>query len=214
MGQAVPSGSLSPALIAGRTLPLARGAVGGSAVHGDNVSTDSTVSFPAGSGVSQGKPIDFQARFTALRAQSAWLSRVPANGSTRRAPWGGVMLRGTDSQTNTFEVKASAFTGAALLSINPPAGSLAVVNIRGAAATFTGFGTTLSGGIQSRDILYNFVDAASITASGYSFQGTVLAPYARVSFSNGSFERGLYAVSLTGDAAGHLNVLAERAVCH
>ncbi|WP_224362776.1 choice-of-anchor A family protein [Hyalangium versicolor] len=214
VGQAVPSASATPSLVAGGNLSLARGAVWGDAVHGGSYSVDSTVSFPQGNTVSQGTPLDFGARFGELRALSSWLSRVSANGSTTRTSWGGVMLRGTNPQTNTFDVEASAFTGARLLSIDAPTGSLVVVNIRGAAATFAGFGTSLSGGIQPRGILYNFVDATSVTASGYSFQGTVLAPYAHVSFSNGSFEGGLYAVSLTGDAAGHLNALDDRDVCH
>ena len=114
---------------------------------------------------------------------------------------------------NVFDVDASAFTGATLRSIDAPSGSLVVVNIRGASATFTGFGTFFSGGIDQHGVLYNFVDATSITAHGFGFWGTVLAPRAHVSFSNGSWDGGIYARSLTGNAEGHINALDDREVC-
>ena len=120
------------------------------------------------------------------------------------------MLRGTDGHLNVFQVSASAFTGATLLSIESPAGSLAVLNIQGSSATFTGFGQSFSGGIDQRGVLFNFVDATSINAQGYGFWGTVLAPYAHVTFHNGSFDGGLYAQSLTGNAEGHVNPLLNR----
>ena len=114
---------------------------------------------------------------------------------------------------NFFDVDASAFTGAVLLSIDAPAGSMAVLNIRGASATFTGFGIQFSGGIDQHGVLYNFVDATRIQAHGFGFWGTVLAPNARVDFNDGSWDGGLYALSLTGNAEGHINPLNEREIC-
>jgi len=43
--------------------------------------------------------------------------------------------------------------------------------------------------------------------------GTLLAPYAHVDFSNGSWDGGLYAKSLTGNAEGHINPLNDRDIC-
>jgi hypothetical protein len=48
---------------------------------------------------------------------------------------------------------------------------------------------------------------------GYGFQGTVLAPSADITFSNGSFDGGIYAKSLTGNAEGHLRPLHDRDLC-
>jgi choice-of-anchor A domain-containing protein len=62
-------------------------------------------------------------------------------------------------------------------------------------------------------VLFNFVDATSITANGFGFWGTVLAPNADVSFSNGSFDGGFYAKSFTGYAEGHINGLNDRDIC-
>jgi choice-of-anchor A domain-containing protein len=114
---------------------------------------------------------------------------------------------------NVFDVNASAFNGAVMFDISAPAGSLAVVNIRGASANFQGFGISFSGGINQNGVLYNFVDATSITASGFGFWGTLLAPHADITFTDGSFDGGIYAKSLTGNAAGHINPLNDHLLC-
>jgi choice-of-anchor A domain-containing protein len=88
-----------------------------------------------------------------------------------------------------------------------------VVNILGTSATFSSFGHEFQGGIDQHGILYNFVDATSISADGYGFWGTVLAPYADVTFNNGSWDGGMYARSLTGNAEGHINRLDNRTIC-
>ena len=50
-------------------------------------------------------------------------------------------------------------------------------------------------------------------AQGFGFMGTVLAPYANVSFTEGVWEGGMYAQSLTGNAEGHINPLINRDIC-
>jgi choice-of-anchor A domain-containing protein len=144
---------------------------------------------------------------------SSRLASLAVNGTTTIEPWGGVMLRGTAPDVNVFQVSASSFTGAKLLSIDAPAGSLAVVNISGGSATFTGFGHSFSGGIDQHGVLYNFPEATSLTAYGYGFWGTVLAPQAHINFSNGSWDGGIYARSLTGNAEGHINALNDHDLC-
>ncbi len=112
-----------------------------------------------------------------------------------------------------FDVDASAFTGAVLLGIAAPANSLAVINIHGARPPSPALATSFGGGIDQRGVLYNFPDATSITASGYGFWGTVLAPNADVDFSDGSFDGGIYARSIHGNAEGHINPLTDREIC-
>jgi choice-of-anchor A domain-containing protein len=212
VGVRVPDSQIRNTLVARGNLTLSRGGVWGDAWYGGNYSADPSVVYPRGA-VAQGTPIDFTARFAELRSLSAGLGALPATGTTRRESWGGLFLTGTQPSVNVFNVDASAFTGAALWSIDAPAGSLVVVNIRGASATFTGFGTFFSGGIDQHGVLYNFVDATSLNAHGFGFWGTVLAPRAHVHFSNGSWDGGIYAKSLTGNAEGHINVLNDREVC-
>jgi choice-of-anchor A domain-containing protein len=212
VGSGLQDSDISKVLVAGGNLTLSRGGVWGDAFYGGTYSADSSVTYPRGT-VAHGSPIDFAARFTELRSLSAQLGGRTATGSTTYESWGGIMLDGSSSSLNVFNVNASAFSSAKLFSINAPAGSLVVVNIRGATARFSGFGTSFSGGIDEHGVLYNFVDTTSITAQGFGFRGTVLAPSARVSFTNGSWDGGMYAVSLTGNAEGHINPLADRAFC-
>lgn len=212
VGAGVPDTAIARTLVAGGTLSLSRGGVWGEAWYGSGYATSPSVTFIRGT-ASQGTPIDFAARGAELRRVSAQLARLEALGTTTRESWGGIMLRGTSPQVNVFRVDASAFTGAKLLSIDAPVGSLAVINIYGSSATFTGFGHSFSGGIDQRGVLFNFVDATDIDAHGYGFWGTVLAPNAHVSFHDGSFDGGIYAQSLTGNAEGHINPLSDRDIC-
>jgi choice-of-anchor A domain-containing protein len=212
VGQRVPAAEIAHTLVAGGDLNLSNGAVWGDAWYGGNYTPSSSVTFVRGT-ASNGAPIDFAARGAELRKLSAQLGALAVNGTTTRESWGGVMLRGTDPEVNVFEVPAGAFTGAKLLSLEAPAGSLAVINIRGASPTFTGFGHSFSGGIDQHGVLYNFVEATAIEAHGYGFWGTVLAPKADITFSSGSFDGGIYAKSLTGNAEGHINALHDRDIC-
>jgi choice-of-anchor A domain-containing protein len=208
VGASVPDTDIANTLVAGGNLSLTRGAIWGDAWYGGSYTTDPSVTSYRGT-VSQGTPIDFAARGTQLHNLSAQLAGLPANGTTTLESWGGIMLSGTDAQVNVFDVNASSFTGATLLSIDAPAGSLAVVNIHGASASFTGFGHSFSGGIDQHGVLYNFVDATAIDAHGFGFWGTVLAPNAQITFSDGSFDGGIYAASFSGNAEGHLNALQD-----
>ncbi len=212
VGVRVADNNIANTLVAGGNLTLSRGGVWGDAWYGGSYSTHPSVVYPRGT-AAQGTPIDFAARFTELSHLSSRLGALPAHGVTTLEPWGGIMLRGTDPSLNVFDVDASAFTGAKMWSIDAPAGSLVVVNIRGASATFTGFGTFFSGGIDQHGVLYNFVDATQINAHGFGFWGTVLAPQAHVTFNDGSWDGGIYARSLTGNAEGHINPLNDREVC-
>ncbi len=212
VGQGLPESDIDQVLVSGGALALSNGAVWGDAWYGGSYSAGQDVTYERGT-ATQGSPIDFAARGRDLSQLSTRLAALPANGTTTLESWGGVMLRGTSPSVNVFQVPTSAFTGAKWLSIDAPAGSFAVINIRGASATFTGFGSTFSGGIDQHGVLYNFVDTTSIDAHGYGFWGTVLAPHAHVSFSEGSFDGGLYAQSLTGNAKGHLNPLYDRDIC-
>ena len=199
-------------LVAGGNISLAHGAVWGDTVYGGTFSADGTVSFPRGT-VSQGTPIDFAARFTQLRSLSSQLAGLPVNGSTTRHSWGGIMLRGTSPSVNVFDMQASIFTGAVLLSIEAPTGSLVVLNIHGTSASFRGGGHEFRGGINQRGVLFNFVEATTLNAQGFGFWGTVLAPNADVTFFDGSWDGGMYAKSLTGNAEGHINPLNNFDIC-
>jgi choice-of-anchor A domain-containing protein len=212
VGSGLPDTDIANTLVVGGNLSLSRGAIWGDAWYGGSYSADLSVTSYRGQ-VSQGAPINFIDQGEELSNLSSTLAGLPANGTVTRESWGGIFVRGTDPSVNAVDVNASDFTGATLLSIEAPAGSLMVVNIHGSAATFTAFGHVFSGGIDQHGILYNFVDATSINAHGYGFWGTVLAPNAHVTFNNGSWDGGIYAHSLTGNAEGHINPLDEFNLC-
>ncbi len=212
VGHRVPNSQIAHTLVAGGDLNLSNGGVWGDAWYGGSYAANSTVTFVRGA-PAQGNPIDFAARGVELRTLSSQLAALDVNGTTTLESWGGVMLHGSSPDVNVFEVPASAFSSAKLLSIHAPAGSLALINIHGDSASFSGFGHSFSGGIDQHGVLFNFIDATSISAQGFGFWGTVLAPYAHVSFINGSFDGGLYARSMTGNAEGHLNPLYDRDIC-
>jgi choice-of-anchor A domain-containing protein len=212
IGGALPETDTANVLVAGGDVTLASGGVWGDVRYGGQLVSDGSVDIVRGA-AAQGTPIDFAAREQALRGLSASLAALPTHGTTTIEPWGGVMLRGTSARVNVFEVDGTAFSGATLLFIEAPANSLAVINVRGTSATFSNFGQSFSGGIDARGVLFNFPDATSLTASGYGFLGTVLAPKAHVLFNQGSWDGGLYARSLTGNAAGHLNPLRDTDIC-
>jgi choice-of-anchor A domain-containing protein len=212
VGSGLSANDTSNTLVAGGNLTLSNGAVWGDASYGGSYSADQTVSYPRGS-ASQGTPIDFAARGAQLHALSNQLGALPSNGTTTRMSWGGIYLDGSDPVRNVVSVNASDFTGAALLDIHAPAGSLMVVNITGASASFTGFGTQFSGGIDQHGVLFNFTNTTTIDAQGFGFHGTVLAPNADITFNNGSWDGGIYAKSLTGNAEGHINPLGDHDIC-
>ncbi|MDY7229533.1 choice-of-anchor A family protein [Hyalangium rubrum] len=212
IGAGLPDGTTAQTLVAGGDLSLSNGGVHGDAWYGGTYSADSSVTFSRGL-PSMGTPIDFAARGAELHGLSSALAGLGFNGTTTREPWGGLMMRGTDPELNVFQVNASAFNGAVLWSIDAPAGSFVVVNILGATASFRGFDIQFGGGIAAQAVLYNFVEATAIQAQGFGFRGTVLAPGAELHFSTGSFEGGIYARALTGNAAGYLHPLAEREIC-
>ena len=152
-------------------------------------------------------------RFVELRSLAWRLSRLTAHGETTSEGRGILSLKGADPELNVFEVKAEELTRETQLSIDAPAGSLVVLNVRGDAVVLEGLRSTLSGGIDAQDVVYNFVDAKNIRAEGAELEGTVLAPYARIDLNGGSWKGGLYAVSLTGNAQGYLSPLRDRTLC-
>ncbi len=212
VGHGQPADDIDNVLVAGGDLNITHGGVHGNAYYGNTTTANGTVVFPRGS-LSEGYPVDFWTRtdeLIALSSELGWGQVV--NGTVRREPWGGLFLEGTDPNMNVFSMDGEDFTGAKYLSISAPANSMVVVNIHGDSATFTGFGHSYSG-VDQRSILFNFPTATNITAYGYGFWGTVLAPYAHVDFSDGSFDGGLYAYSMSGNAEGHINPLRDFVLC-
>jgi choice-of-anchor A domain-containing protein len=212
VGAGLAASDIHNVLVAGGNLSLQYGGIFGNASHGGTVTADGTVTLYRGA-MAQGTPINFVAAGVELRQLAADLGAHTANGVTRIETWGGLFLVGSDPVLNVFSVDASVFATTRYLSIHAPAQSMVVVNVRGSAASLTGFSTDFSGGINQTGVLFNFVSATSITIANQGIYGTVLAPYAHIDFSNGSFDGGIYAGSMSGNAEGHINPLREIDLC-
>jgi choice-of-anchor A domain-containing protein len=211
VGAGLDASDINNVLVAGGNLSLRYGGIFGNTTYAGTVSADRSVTMYRGA-LSQGTPINFTTAGAALTQLSANLNAQPVNGTVRTETWGGVFLEGTNPVLNVFSVNASVFATTKYLSISAPGSSMVVVNVVGTSAVFSGFSTNL-GGIGATGVLFNFVNATSITLSNHGFYGTILAPSAHISFSNGSFDGGIYAGSMSGFAEGHINPLRAIDLC-
>jgi choice-of-anchor A domain-containing protein len=201
LGQELPGGDLSLALVAGGDLELLDVNLRGDARYGGNSTSRGVKWIPEcpGCTVSRDTPIDFADRFDKLRCLSARLDALPANGTTEPRKYGrDLYMTGEEPGLNVFEVNASDLPvpGVGGWFIKAPADAFVVINIRGASATFPG-SIGRRGSFDSRRLLFNLVDATSLTASGIYLEGTVLAPKAHVTFDAGQWSGGIYAASLS-----------------
>jgi choice-of-anchor A domain-containing protein len=128
-----------------------------------------------------------------LPGLSSRLASLATNGTATLEAPGHLVLRGTASALNVFQMNARALRDASRLSIDAPAGSLVVVNILGESVTFAGLERSLHGGIDAHGIVYNFVEATELKLDGSGFWGTVLAPSAHL--SPDGWEGGIYSAA-------------------
>ena len=75
-----------------------------------------------------------------------------------------------------------------------------IINVNGNNLNFTNGSFTYPSNLSANQVLYNFGNATSISASGIAFQGALLAPLATVNFSNGQLDGALIANNYTGSA--------------
>jgi choice-of-anchor A domain-containing protein len=196
VGTGLPGNNVANTLVAGGNLTLTNGAVAGAAWYRGSY-TPTGVGFSRGT-ATQGTPPDFgsfAARFAELESLSTRLATQPITGTTQHNAWS-VTMTGTDPCLNVFTLNASDFTGQGDWTITAPTGSFVLVNVFGQAPAYRGGNIQLVS-INSRRVLFNFVDATSLTAESFKFQGTILAPKARATVRYTGFNGGFYAKSLT-----------------
>lgn len=128
-------------------------------------------------------PIDFLALDTELTTQSNLLAGLAANGTTihehcRRT------LKGNDAGLNVFTLSAIDMAGACNLVVSVPENSTTLINVTGPSFTLASMGISI---LESKQTLWNFADATAISLSSVGFSGSILAPNAVLTFTNGSF---------------------------
>jgi choice-of-anchor A domain-containing protein len=190
-----------PNLVVGGNLNYQGGQVfGGNAVYGGSANIQGA-GIPNGS-FSQGQAVNFQAAEQELTGLSSTLSKLSPTNSTTYHNWGGIQLDGRNSDMNVFELDGAKFSSTNNFVLNAPAGSTVVVNVKGDNVSLRNFGMQFNG-VSKNNVIFNFVDATNISSTGFSFQGSVLAPKAHYSFNNGNLEGTLIAKSVAGNGEFH-----------
>lgn len=216
----------APALTVGGNLTFSNGSIDGSAFVGGNASVQSAgvsgsinyVGSTSGNNVPTwisshqvaSIPLNFAATTSDLRTASTYLASTAAmsqgtTGVVTTVYGNQLTLTGTSTGINYFTLTAAqlASLGSGSLTIKGPAGSTAIINVSGVNITIGSpgnFGISVNGGISMSDILWNFPTATSILMK--SFDGSILAPNATVTFTNGALDGSLIAASLTGASPG------------
>lgn len=126
--------------------------------------------------------IDFGAASAYLLALNSQLAQYGVNGASGMQ-FGKLSLIGSDPTLNVFKIWCDTLTMANDLEISVPNGASVLVNIYGDNAFWNGglnvYGTPYT------NVLYNFVEADSITISNIDVRGSILAPRTSVNFISG-----------------------------
>ena len=140
--------------------------------------------------------INFASAETQLDTLSDQYAALPTNGTTQDS-MGTVTLTGTNADTNVFRVTNGQLWNAKNLVIKAPAGSSVIVNMVGTTARMQFMGMSVQG-TTADHVLLNFYQATNLTLNGVGIQGSVLAPRATLTFSNGDIFGNLVAGTWTG----------------
>jgi choice-of-anchor A domain-containing protein len=171
-------------LVANGSVTLANGTLFGNSAFGTTF-TASGVTFVGGSRpTAPSHPIDFAGAATKLQAMSTALTLYTSTPATKTNST--VTFRGTDPELNVFTVSTSLFAGTTEYTFDVPAGSAAIVNVSGATPNIQNAGIDMvSGSPSNNKILWNFIDATSLTLQSVMFPGSILAPNAAAHLING-----------------------------
>ena len=117
------------------------------------------------------------------------VAAMEANGVVTNTADGSLLLTGTDTRRNVFEVTAAQWSGSQRDWIfDAPAGSKIIVNVVGDFVNMANGRMVLPEGVSNVDVLVNYIDATCISLAQFSHSGSVLAPYASGSFTGGSID--------------------------
>ena len=130
-------------------------------------------------------------------------------------------FKGTDPIENVFNVAAGDLDNLKKLTLDVPETAKVVINVQGDAIDLGGFGfyygdQDCNPGAdrtvhmwcrdRSRNVLYNFSEASTLSISEVGWMGSILAPNADIEFNNGHINGTLIAGSLTGTGESHLHL--------
>lgn len=199
-GQLAPSFGGRDDVVAAGSVQMINGQVAGGNLRYAGVGLIRNAGFPNGSAYRADSPISFENARAALQNTSLLMADLQVTGDTA-VRWGGITLTGTSDGTNVFSLSGADLWSATSLTINASADSTVIINVDGSNQRMQNFGFSLQGGVEATDILFNFFETTSLRLTGVGVQGSVLAPFANVHFTNGQLNGQLIASSLQGSGA-------------
>jgi choice-of-anchor A domain-containing protein len=200
VGREHPGGA---AIVSGGDVQLDNGSIWGDLAFTGSLITSNRygLGFPTGGVYTSTLPLDFASTMDAAINHSFVLDTLAANGTATRA-WDVLELTGTHPTLNVIDVAPGMFKDLVAVVVSAPAGSTVIINVSEEAAVASGFGMSITG-TNANHVLFNFVDAVELDLNAVGFKGSILAPYADVTFDNGHIDGTLVARSLTGSAELH-----------
>ena len=178
----------------------------------------SFVQFPGGGHLTSGGPspigtspnVGVAAQAGYYTSYSNQLSQLAANGTVNNNGFGTITLTGTDPNLDVFTIAFALLGGNNSININDPVGATVLINVVGTSGSTTGASIKVNNNGANGDsttadaqkVLFNFYQATSLTFGG-SVIGSVLAPNANVTGSNGQLDGALIAKNYTGTTEFH-----------
>jgi len=154
----------------------------GNVVYGEFADVSDNLILDGEGEVLQGNPIDFTEISLEVADISTQWKSLPANGSATLENTT-LMLVGSNAGLNIFDLTAEDISSATGLTINSPAGSTVLVNISGTYVTWSGDNDLLN--VNQTNVVYNFYEADTLIISDIAIKGSILAPFATLSFVSG-----------------------------
>jgi choice-of-anchor A domain-containing protein len=142
-------------------------------------------------------PIDFSSAATSLTQLSNALNNIGANG-TVTGNSSNYTLTATDCTLCVFNLPGG---GMHSMTIHAPAGATVLINVAGGSSSFSNGSINYAGGASAANTIFNFNAATTITTSSIGFNGSILAPLATFTGTNGNINGELIAKAVSGETA-------------
>lgn len=187
--------------IVGGNLSFADGTVvSGNITHGGSANL-TNVDIPNGE-LKQITPINFATTDSQLKDISQDIKQYIINGEVTDES--GTLVFTGDEAVNVFSVNGTQLANATGLDFNVTDNSTIYINVSGKTINLSNFEMFLKTTGANR-VLFNFYEATKIDITAINVRGSVLAPYAAVTFNNAVINGTLVAQSLTGDGQSNLD---------
>ena len=158
------------------------------------------------SGVTDANPIDFASAWGGLTTFASNLAASTSNMTLKTTDTTHRTLTGTSSVLDVFNTHTNqlAPNAGSTLDIQAPAGATVVINIQNSGVlSLTKFATINLIGVSPTTVIWNFVNATSITAGPTQWKGTILATKATLHYSSAQVDGSVYVAGLSGSTEIH-----------